>query len=288
MAYRWGFNNLSYNGQFYVSSGSFEKAKPTHHYGPIGRSGYMIHCVTSGHGIFISDGKTYHVKKGDMFFIQPHKTIVMKADQDDPWSYYWIRFIGNLASKYMDRINLTYKNPIMNVKDLPGVYDRVIGIVEYSKNKGPKDFYYQAKVLEILDLLEKKYPKNTNKRSQLSKDDICKVAIQYIRNHYDEQISVHDLVSYLNIDRTYLYRIFMRKHNMSPQEYINQYRLQKASELLKSPEGTIESVAYSSGFKTYQSFFKMFKKYYAISPLAFREKYVLKDTVSEIKKKNNL
>ena len=80
----------------------------------------------------------------------------------------------------------------------------------------------------------------------------------------------------------------MRKHNMSPQEYINQYRLQKASELLKSPEGTIESVAYSSGFKTYQSFFKMFKKYYAISPLAFREKYVLKDTVSEIKKKNNL
>ena len=136
--------------------------------------------------------------------------------------------------------------------------------------------------------MEKKYPKNTNKRSQLSKDDICKVAIQYIRNHYDEQISVHDLVSYLNIDRTYLYRIFMRKHNMSPQEYINQYRLQKASELLKSPEGTIESVAYSSGFKTYQSFFKMFKKYYAISPLAFREKYVLKDTVSEIKKKNNL
>lgn len=61
--YRWGFNNQDYNAQFYVSSGGFEKPHPCHSYGPMGRSGYMIHCVTGGHGIFKSNGKVYHLKK---------------------------------------------------------------------------------------------------------------------------------------------------------------------------------------------------------------------------------
>lgn len=282
MSYRWGFNNLEFNDQFYISSGGFEQTSPTHQYGPIGRSGYMLHCVTAGHGYFTSNDHTYYVGKGDMFFIQPNKTITMKADPSDPWSFYWIRFIGNLVPKYMKRINLDYKHPMMKQEDLPGVFSRIIGIVEYSKYEGRKDFYYQAKMFEILDLLQKAYPTEYQSKYR-KKEDIFRVARHYLTNHIDEAVSVSDLVDYLNIDRTYLYRIFKRNINKSPQEFINEYKLEKASELLKSAEGTIQYVALSSGFKSYQTFFKMFKKTYGISPQEYRKKYALKDTAKSIR-----
>ncbi len=286
MNYRWGFNNLDYNDQFYVSSGGFEKTKTGHTYGPLGRSGYMIHCVTAGHGTFVSNNHKYHLGKGSMFFIQPHKTIAMRADSEDPWSFYWIRFIGNLVPKYMKRINLSYKNPVMSQKNLPGVFNRVIGIVDYSKRIGPHDFYYQAKMLEILDLLQKAYPKHIQQNGIPQGIDLYEQARRYIFNHYDNQISTKDLVNYLNIDRTYLYRIFVKNTGQSPQKCINEYRLKRASELLKSEEGTIEYVALSSGFKSYQSFIRLFKEKYGVAPSTFRKKYILKDTVKEIKKKS--
>lgn len=272
--YRWGFNNQDYNAQFYVSSGGFEKPHPCHSYGPMGRSGYMLHCVTGGHGIFKSNGKVYHLKKGDIFYIQPHKTTYMEADAVDPWTFYWVRFIGNLVPQYMKRINLSYQNPIIRQEDLPTVFQDVVDIVEYSQQTGPRDFYYQSKMFSILHALQLHFPKESTKNKVLQTTDIYDRALRYIANNYEEQISVHDLVGYLNIDRSYLFRIFKKHSQTNPQEFITNYRLAKASELLKSKNNTVEYVALSCGFLSYQSFFRFFKKKYGISPTQYKKKYL--------------
>ncbi|GAA3638707.1 AraC family transcriptional regulator [Lactobacillus hamsteri] len=272
--YRWGFNNQTYNDQFYISSGGFEKPHPKHSYGPMGRSGYMIHCITGGHGIFKSNGITYHLKEGDMFYIEPHKTTYMEADEKDPWTFYWVRFVGNLVPKYMNRINLSSKNAVMNQNDLPTVFQDVIDIVEYSKNTGPRDFYYQSKMLNILNSLQLHYPKPSLHNNIPTATDIYDRALRYISNNYEEQISVHDLVKYLNIDRSYLFRIFKKYSHTNPQDFITDYRLRKASEMLKSKENNIEYVGLSCGFVSYQSFFRFFKKKYGISPSDYKKKYL--------------
>lgn len=273
MSYKWNFNNLSYNEQFYVSSGGFEQTDPNHSYGPLGRSGYMLHCITGGHGIFKSNGIVYHLKKGDMFYVEPHKTVFMQADEDDPWSFYWVRWIGNLVPRYMHRVNISNINPIMYKKDLPTVYQNVIDIVEHSKTSGHHDFYYQAKMFEILDQLEEAYPRDFKQNKIPQGVDLYHQAVSYIQNNYDSQMNVTDLVAYLNIDRTYLYRIFKKNSNQSPEQFIIDYRLKRASELLKSDSGTISYIALSSGFQSYQSFNRLFRKRYQISPTEFRKKY---------------
>lgn len=283
MSYRWGFNNLSYNEQIYVSSGGYEKRSPGHTYGPAGRSGYMIHCITSGHGIFVSNNKVYHLGKDDMFFIQPHKEIMMKADEKDPWGYYWIRFVGDLISKYMKRIGISYKNPIMKRKSLPGVFSRVVGIAEYSKLDCHHDFYYQAQLLEILDLLQKKYPKEQRFKKILKGKDIYSTAALYILNNYDHPLSIKKLADKQNIERTYLFRIFKKNSGKSPSEFITALRLQKGIELLKTPDLTIKEVALASGFPSYQSFFRVFKLHFNISPEDFRDKIALENRLGLIK-----
>lgn len=187
MASRWGFNNQAYNAQFYISSGGFEEPEPDHSYGPMGRSGYMIHVVTGGKGLFVSEGQKYELGAGSMFYIEPHKTTYMKADHDDPWTFYWIRFVGNLVPKYMNRINLTAEKPVMNRQDLPQVFDKVIDIVNYSQVAGPHDFYYQAQLFEILHELQLFYPKEKTALKLPQATDLFQQATRYVANNYETQ-----------------------------------------------------------------------------------------------------
>ncbi|WP_353885068.1 AraC family transcriptional regulator [uncultured Lactobacillus sp.] len=64
-----------------------------------------------------------------------------------------------------------------------------------------------------------------------------------------------------------------KNSNQSPEQFIIDYRLKRASELLKSDSGTISYIALSSGFQRYQSFNRLFRKRYQISPTEFRKKY---------------
>ena len=129
-------------------------------------------------------------------------------------------------------------------------------------------------MFSILHALQLHFPKESTKNKVLQTTDIYDRALRYIANNYEEQISVHDLVGYLNIDRSYLFRIFKKHSQTNPQEFITNYRLAKASELLKSKNNTVEYVALSCGFLSYQSFFRFFKKKYGISPTQYKKKYL--------------
>lgn len=271
--YRKIFNNEEYNSGCYISSGGFEKTKPKHSYGPMGRSGYMIHCITSGQGTFISNGKTYHLKKGDIFYIEPHKMTYMEADSTDPWNFYWIRFIGNTIPTYMHRISISYKNPVFSQTQVPGVYECIKKIVTTAFTPGLHDFFYQAQLFKILNILQEHFPTNRQVIKNQSNNELFKSATRFIANHFEEHISVQDLVTYLNIDRSYAYRIFKKYANKSPQEFITDYQLNKACEMLKDKNNNIEYVALSCGFLNYQSFFRFFKKKYNFSPSEYQKKY---------------
>ena len=60
---------------------------PGHSYGPAIRSGYMIHYILKGKGIYKTNGKIYQLSEGDAFLIKPDTLIYYEADHNHPWSY---------------------------------------------------------------------------------------------------------------------------------------------------------------------------------------------------------
>ncbi len=102
-------------------------------------------------------------------------------------------------------------------------------------------------------------------------------SLSYIHEHYNQQISINDIAKAYNIDRTYLYKLFMQHIQMSPQEYLLKYRIEKACEQLRFTKLSLTDIAYSVGFQDYSGFSKQFKKYSKISPRNYRK---LRDTES--------
>ena len=103
---RYFFNNSNNNENLFLYTVGYEETKPLHKYGPTTRSGYMLHYIKSGKGTFYSRGKTFHLKAGEFFFIEPEEIIWYEADEYEPWAYYWIGFRGNMVSEYLRRTSV--------------------------------------------------------------------------------------------------------------------------------------------------------------------------------------
>ncbi|KRM89135.1 AraC family transcriptional regulator [Liquorilactobacillus vini] len=270
----YAFNNPNYNPYLYLSSGGIDQTKPRHVYGPAGRSGYMIHYVKSGIGYFTSNNKVYRLKAGAFFFIEPGKIIKMKADAQDPWTLQWIRFTGKLAGIYMRRINISYQDPIFFVSNQHAqiILDNLLEILELSHMDHENDFIFESKLLAILDQLAIMYPQAKIKNKN-TPNKIFTQGIQFIHNNFETPITIENVVDYLSVDRTYLFKLFKKELGISPQKYLIKCRIRKARQLLSTTDNPINVVANSCGYVNSLHFSRSFKHYTNLSPSQYRQQY---------------
>lgn len=89
----------------------------------------------------------------------------------------------------------------------------------------------------------------------------------------DESFSVESLTDILNISRSNLQRKLKSIGDVTPGDYLRNYRLRKACKLLLETDMRINEVAYSVGFSSPSYFAKVFQKTYNMLPKEFITKY---------------
>lgn len=94
---------------------------------------------------------------------------------------------------------------------------------------------------------------------------------RYIEEHYCEKISNEDLAAVAVCSVPNVYRIFQKYFGLSPHNYVNKVRLEKASILLENSPYSISDVACMVGFEDQAYFAKLFKAAYQRSPKKYRE-----------------
>src|SRR5690606_4640708 len=85
----------------------------------------------------------------------------------------------------------------------------------------------------------------------------------------DENFSVESLTDILNISRSNLQRKLKSISGYSPGDYLRNYRLKKACQLLLESDSRINEVAFNVGFNSASYFTKAFYKCYGMSPKEF-------------------
>ena len=94
---------------------------------------------------------------------------------------------------------------------------------------------------------------------------------RYIAENYaDPNLTIAGLGETFGKTSTYLSRLFKTQTEIGLLEYINQYRIEKAKELLAMPNQTVEQVAAAVGFENAKTFTRLFKKYTGTVPSKLR------------------
>lgn len=95
-------------------------------------------------------------------------------------------------------------------------------------------------------------------------------ALEFIQNNYSKQISLEDIAEYAGISRVYLSQIFKKETGKNIRDYLVEYRLSKARELLLTSNLKIYTISELCGFGSAQYFNKIFKKINGFSPYKLR------------------
>lgn len=97
--------------------------------------------------------------------------------------------------------------------------------------------------------------------------------LSFIRDHYSDPLRIEHIASAAQISRSECFRCFQKLVSQKPMEYLNNYRLTKAAELLKTTKLSVLDVGLQCGF-TYQSYFgKRFMERYHMSPGKYRRHF---------------
>lgn len=103
-------------------------------------------------------------------------------------------------------------------------------------------------------------------------DDYVTRAVRHISLNYQKDISVKSVADSLFISESYLSRLFKNTVGQTFGDYLTYYRIKKACELLRRPDGKIYEVANLIGYRDQRYFSAIFKKLVGVTPKEFREK----------------
>lgn len=108
--------------------------------------------------------------------------------------------------------------------------------------------------------------------SSIDSERISNVQL-YVKQHYHKKITLKDVASHLNVCEEYFSRFFSKMMNKTFFTFLNEYRINIASQLLIETNMPIAEICYKSGYDSNAFFYKQFKRFKGHSPLSFRLQY---------------
>ena len=97
-------------------------------------------------------------------------------------------------------------------------------------------------------------------------------AVDYVRDNYgDQELTIDKICGILGVSAAYFSTTFKKETGKTFINYLTDYRMSKARELLMNTEIPITEIALGTGFSDSSYFGKLFRKYYQITPTEYRK-----------------
>lgn len=262
-------SEFTYNADVMVYTQGYEECEPGHSFGPAVRKSYMFHYITQGKGTYTVDGKVYHLKKGDIFFIEPGNEVSYQADADDPWGYGWVGLTGAHAESYLKRTSF-FDCPVARYDKSDELSLMLIDLQRaYALKPEIRDLALNHVLYKLLAFLVTNFPAARLQNKDKTKEYISRT-MEYCLSRVDAPVSVQEAASFLGLDRSYLSRLFKKETGISLKDYIWKTKEEEACRLLRTTSLPIHVIARSVGFEDSLYFSKNFAKKLKLSPREYR------------------
>ncbi len=231
---------------------------------------YLILYTYDGTGFLEYEGKTYHLLKGDGFFIdcmRPHNY----GTEGNSWVHSVLHLNGVLlASLYA---NFIQNGSVLFSQPLDGKYqtnlEHLLRI--YSTAQPYRDWQASNCLSSTLTDLLVKSLSNSGKIVAIPEN--MQYLIQFMENNYSSPLTLDYLTKFFGISRSHLTREFKKYTGYAPIEYLIQLRLDQAKMLLSSTSLPANKIAHMVGIHDINNFTNLFKKIVGMTPGSYRKGY---------------
>lgn len=258
-----------------------EQCKPAHSFGPAARNHYLFHYVISGTGTLMADDssgetKTYSVKSMQGFMIFPDQITTYIADKNVPWEYIWIEFDGLRAKSVVDAAGLSPDNPVYKARSKELRENMMNEMIYITENSNSSPFHLIGHLYLFIDYLARSAAEIKIRQGSKLRDFYIHEALAFIEQNFQNDITVEDIAEVCGLNRSYFGKIFKEAVGKSPQDFLLNYRMVKAAELLKLTKLSVGDISNAVGYDNQLHFSRAFKNIYGVSPKNWRTEQMLK------------
>lgn len=246
------------------------ECEPGHSFGPAVRPNYILHYILSGKGIYQVGDRTYKLKEGQGFLIEPEAVTFYQADESEPWTYLWVGFAGVQAEMFLQDLGLGNNQHVFRSGYGEELKQIVSDMLRNDTLSQASQYGLESLLYNFFAVLAK--DAQVDAVAEENRESIyVKKAVNYIQNNYFRGIGVAEIAEHVGVSRSYLYKVFVKNLQVSPKEFLTHLRLVRSRELLELTELSVEGVAMSCGYQDALTFSKIFKRETGVSPSRYRQ-----------------
>ncbi len=235
--------------------------------------------------LYSIDGTARFTKSKSTYYIQQNTVVVTACNTpitfttvSKEWHYYYFIIDGSHAKLFYNQIrtknNMIIDNPFTNI------LDNFMDIYDLMKNTKPS-FNETWKYMNVSMLLHKIfvsiYDLNENinaiKKMTPAQETHVNLAAKYIMEHYKEPINVDSICNEIGFSKYYFCKLFKKQQGVTLHQYLTDYRIKNAKELLAYSKLSVNNIATHVGFKNALTFIRAFEKNVNMTPSEYRRYY---------------
>ncbi len=221
---------------------------------------HRIYYVYSGTAKCHVYGVDYALKPGHLYFFPTNTVYTLSHDGDDPLCcmYFHVHILPLITN------GLTQ----MMVEEASTLYYQVKLIEGLIKMQAEERTLIEQ-LHSLLWLVGQKI------RFEFLENTLVQKAIQIMSKQYDTKLTNETIAAQLGYNTNYYIKVFSEAMGISPQVYLDHFRLRKAIELLIK-NYPIQEIAGCVGYSDSKSFSRFFKKNIGVSPSKYTNYFVSK------------
>ena len=151
----------------------------------------------------------------------------------------------------------------------PHAYDNAIQFSDYVQRYQNMELWLKMELRGAILTLFSRFMRRASLKVW-TQDERMKRVLEHIHSHIYQNIDVDELANVACITKPYLIRLFKRESGVSPVQYINKKKVERAQLLLVTTDKPVKEIAYELGFSDHSYFIRLFHKLSGITPQEYR------------------
>ena len=251
---------------------------------------FEISLILEGQGLYNTNTGIFDIRPGDIFLYSTnefHCITDIFAQSDGGHMellnlHFQPSFVWSVGNDYLKndylRIFFARNKNFTNRLDrtnpaVKKIADLMLSIKSEFENKGyDYDVEIKSMILQLIILIHRSFPVTEENSVAVPNQLFERIenAINYMDLNYCSNISLTEIAKKAFMSKAYFCTVFKSMNGLTPWEYINIKRINKATDLLKSTNDSILSIATQCGYNNSANFNKIFKQITGSTPREIR------------------
>ena len=227
---------------------------------------YVLEYVISGQGYIECDGKVYHVKGGDVYFLNRGFAHRYYSDKDDPMHKIWLNCAGPYVGGIFESVGIR-DGVFCSHYDAESLFKRLRDLLVSVDYKNIDKVYDRAALVVTEIILG---AATANRIKHYENEDVVYEVKRFIDSEAGLRASLDEICTRFYQNKSYLIFRFRKEFGITPHKYVLQRKMEAAKEMLGAGYLQIKEISNMLGFASPQYFSSAFRGYYGKTPLEYR------------------